>query len=379
MITKLDPNKCTGCSACKSACPVKAINMVQNKEGFYYPEIDFNKCIKCDRCSKICPVINKQKNVTSGKSYACYNKNFDEKRKSSSGGIFILLAKYVLKNHGVVYGAAFNNDFQVRHIRVDNVKNIYKLMGSKYVQSLMEDIYDDVKKQLSSEKLVLFSGTPCQIEGLLSFLGKKYNNLITADIVCHGVPSSIVWKKYLDYRKRIDKENPIDISFRNKDSSWKSFNMKFTYKNNVPYSNPHYKDPYMNLFLNNLCLRKSCYNCVFKDKYKKSDITLGDLWGIDNFNEIDFEDKNGVSLLIVNTEKGNQLLETIKNDIMFAEIDINQAIEYNSAISNSVLENKKRDIFFKDLNRVSTTKLFKKYRLKNNILKKAIKKLLRLR
>ena len=379
VITKLDSKKCTGCSACKSACPVNAIKMVQNNEGFYYPKIDFTKCIKCNRCSKICPVMNKQKNAIIGKTYACYNKNYDEKSKSSSGGIFILLAKYILRKQGVVYGAAFNKDFHVHHIKVDNAKNIQKLMGSKYVQSSMDDIYDDVKIQLSNDKLVLFSGTPCQIEGLISFLGKRYNNLYTIDIVCHGVPSPLVWEKYIEYRRNVDKEKPIKISFRNKDTSWKLFNIKFTYKKRVPYSSPSYKDPYMKLFLDNISLRKSCYNCAFKDKYKKSDITLGDLWGVDYFEEIDFEDKNGVSLLIVNTEKGKELLKAIDKNIISSEININRASEYNSAIIESVIENKKRDSFFKDLSILSTSRLLQKYAKEENFFKKIIKKILRLR
>ena len=204
MINIKDKSKCCGCSGCMNICPKNAIIMKEDKNGFKYPIVDKEKCINCGLCEKVCPILNNKKEQQKEiKAYACYNKNIEERLKSSSGGIFILLAKEILKRNGIVFGAAFDENFNVKHISIDNEKDIEKLMGSKYVQSNMGKVYKEVKEFLENGKYILFSGTPCQIEGLKKFLKKDYDKLYTQDIICHGVPSPKIWQMYLEYQKKI--------------------------------------------------------------------------------------------------------------------------------------------------------------------------------
>lgn len=350
---------CCGCSSCYNACPKEAITMIEDDKGFLYPNINQNLCIDCKICQKVCPVLNTAVNTYQNQAYACINNNLNIRMNSSSGGIFYLLAKEILSRNGVVFGAAFNDNFEVSHVMIDNDKDIYKLMGSKYVQSKLNDIFYKVKQQLDLQKYVLFTGTPCQIEGLKSFLKRNYEKLYTQDIICHGVPSPLVWKKYIEYRKNVDKNPPIDISFRNKDNGWKNFNMKFLYKENF-YKKNMQDDLYMTAFLKNTSLRDSCYNCKFKNNNISSDITLGDYWGIEYVHSDMFDDK-GTSLVIINSSKGEELFNLISTKIQYKRTILNEAIKYNSAYSMPVKVDKKRKKFFKYINEKSFDKLVKQY------------------
>ena len=269
--------KCSGCHACYSVCPTKAIEMVKDEKGFKYPVIDQPKCVNCHLCEKTCPIINKKIVDNEPKAYSCYNKNNEVRSKSSSGGIFTLIASKILEKNGVVFGASFNNKFMVEHIYVEKEEELYKIRGSKYLQSIIGDSYKQAKKFLEEGRYVLFTGTPCQIEGLLSYLNKDYENLITQDIICHGVPSPKVWNKYLEYREKEDGEIPLEINFRSKENGWKNYNLKFRY-NGHEYKNNQNTDKYMQAFLKNVSLRESCYNCSFKKINRLSDITLADFW-----------------------------------------------------------------------------------------------------
>lgn len=376
MIDNLKKKDCCGCSACLNICPVNAIEMIEDKEGFKYPKINYDKCIKCNKCSNTCPVINKQLNGYNGKAFACFNNDNNERINSSSGGIFSLIANYVFDNKGIVVAPAFDENFNVKHILIDNRKDLEKLMGSKYVQSDVTTIFKSVKKKLDEGILVLFSGTPCQISGIKKYLNKEYKNLILQDVACHGVPSPKLWELYVTYRKHKDNDCIKNISFRDKSNGWQDFQMKFNYKNKS-YKKSHNNDPYFELFLNNISLRSSCYNCKFKDKYKSSDITLADYWGIENIKEHKFDLQNGISLVIINSDKGLDIFNNIKNKMTYQETDYDKALIYNSAIISSVEKPKKRDKFAKDLQKNNFSKLYKKYRRKNNIFKKIIKKILR--
>ena len=215
-----DKSLCCGCSACYDACPKSAITMIEDKEGFLYPAIDEDKCIDCKLCEKVCPTKNKKKNKSLLEAYAAYNTDENIRLKSSSGGVFSLIAEYVLRNQGVVYGAAFDENFEVEHLRVASVEELELLRGSKYVQSKLDGIYNLCKKDLEIGKQVLFTGTPCQVSGLKSFLRKEYDNLVCMDIVCHGVPSRMVWRKYLEYRINFAKSKIVQIAFRLKNEGW---------------------------------------------------------------------------------------------------------------------------------------------------------------
>ena len=219
---------CCGCYACYNICPKECITMESDNEGFWYPKIDKDKCINCNLCEKVCPIINKpNSSLYEKKSYAVFNKNEKIRLESSSGGIFSLLAEYVINNHGNVYGAVFDEDFNVKHVKINILQDINLLRGSKYVQSRINDIFKSIKFDLKNNKIVLFTGTPCQIAGLQSFLQKKYDNLILMDIVCHGVPSPLVWQQYINELKQNYKQNIKSIYFRDKSTGWKTYSVKF--------------------------------------------------------------------------------------------------------------------------------------------------------
>ena len=366
---------CCGCHACYNSCPTHAIEMKEDEYGFKYPQIDKDKCINCGLCEKVCPILNKKTRANKPEAYAIINRDEHIRAKSSSGGIFTLIAEKIIEKGGVVFGASFDEEFMVKHIKVENKENLQRLRGSKYVQSDINDTFKDVKEILETGRKVLFTGTPCQINGLYTFLNKKYDSLYTQDIICHGVPSPKVWKKYLEYRKKKDSKEPIEINFRQKDNGWKAFQMLFKYDNDE-YKINHSEDVYMKAFLKNLSLRDSCYNCGFKDKNRISDLTLADFWGINNVVE-NMNDDKGTSLVIINSEKGKELLESIDNRIIKKQVDFEEAIKYNYPMFRSVPMNKNRDKFFDNLNSVDFDKLVNKY-TKEKISKRIINKVKRI-
>ncbi len=328
-------NICTGCRACEKRCPINAIKMVEDKKGFLYPEVDEKICIKCGLCARICPTNNKETEKEK-RAYATYNKDEKIRLDSSSGGIFDILAKHIIKKGGVVFGAAFDKDFNVKHIYIDNIKDVYKLRKSKYVQSDTTDTFETAKKILDEGKYVYYSGTPCQIEGLKSYLGKEYDKLVTQDIICHGVPSPRVWREYLKYKAI----NIQDINFRSKEkSSWEEYQFKIVYNNKEEYED-HNKNIFMRLFLSDLILRDSCYNCKFKKENRESDFTLADFWGIDKTNK-QMNDHKGISLLIINSPKGQEILKNILNKIEIKEVLFKDAIKGNKSMTVSANKNKK--------------------------------------
>lgn len=373
MIEIRDKSKCCGCSACANKCPRNAIEMKEDENGFKYPYVNMDLCIKCNLCEQVCPIINRVEKENKPKAYACINKNEEIRKESSSGGIFTLIAEEILNKKGIVFGATFDEKFNVKHISIDSKDELYKLRTSKYLQSNILDTYKEAKKFLENERLVLFTGTPCQIEGLKSFLMKEYSNLYTQDIICHGVPSPKVWNKYKEYRKNIDREEPEKINFRNKDNGWHEFNLKFNYKDSS-YAKSQKDDLYMKAFLNDLCLRDSCYECSFKKYNRLSDITLADFWGINNIDK-GLDDNKGTSLVIINSEKGKLLLKDIESDCIIKKVNLEEAIKFNKSFTQSVKKNKNRDKFFLDLEKKSFEDLIKKHIQKPNIYKRIFNKL----
>lgn len=372
----IDNNKCNGCSACAMVCPTKAITMTVLEDGFKYPIIDQDKCIDCNLCRKTCPVLNIKEKTKKISAYACYNKDLETRLNSSSGGLFTLLAHNILKQNGIVFGAMFDSNFKVKHDYIDKVEDIYKFRGSKYVQSDIGKSFEQTKKFLKENTLVLFTGTPCQIEGLLHYLNKDYDNLITQDIICHGVPSPKVWQKYLEYIKYKDLEK---ISFRDKTTGWENYSLMLKYKDKTSLES-HNTHPFMRLFLQNIILRDSCYDCVAKLKHRNSDITLADFWGINNI-EPTMNDKKGTSLVLVNSSKGEKIFKDIKDDIVFKKVNFDLSIAQNPSMFTSSPRNPKRTPFFKDLDTLDFEDLIKKYKIKislkqkiKNKLKKMLKK-----
>ncbi len=373
MIKIKNKEKCCGCHACVNICPQKAIRMQEDEKGFKYPVVDKEKCIECRLCEKVCPMLKNTINNYEKKVYAAMNKNKNERINSSSGGIFSLLAKEILNRKGIVFGAAFDKDFNVNHVYIDDIKDINKLQGSKYVQSNINDSYKKVKEYLNKDKFVLFTGTSCQIEGLKSYLMKDYEKLYTQDIICHGVPSPKVWQKYLEYQKKLNKENIKSISFRNKDHGWNLYQTKILFDTKT-YSNEHSKDLFMQAFLKNSCLRESCYNCHFKNNYRNSDITLADFWGIKKFHP-NMNDDKGTSAIIINSQKGEELFNVIKDDCIYVKSKIKYIHMYNSAYIKSVSKDKKYPELYDNLDIENFDVLVDKHISKIQLHKKIIIKI----
>ena len=353
---------CCGCSACAEICPRGCIEMKRDEEGFAYPVKKEESCTECGLCSKVCPCIHTEKaDNRIPKAYACINEDEEVRMSSSSGGIFSLLAKYVLSQGGKVYGAAFDADWNVNHISVESEAELYKLRGSKYLQSDMNATYSQVKNDLEQGRTVLFTGTTCQAAGLKNFLHKKYDNLYLVDFVCHGVPSPLVWEKYLYYIKELrggvfDRESMP--SFRSKAEGWHRYSVSIPFIHDAEYLKEHDEDLYMKIFLQNINLRPSCYDCKFKPSIAYSDITLADFWGINKFFP-EMNDDKGVSLVMLNNKKGEQLFHEVSGGMQSKEVSYEKVIPYNTSIVKSVECPPKRDEFFRELKKCEDRELRK--------------------
>jgi len=360
LIQIIDRNECTGCYACYNACKKNSINMVTDFEGFWYPIVDYNNCTRCGSCLSACPVncqiVTDRKPI----AYACYNIDEKVRMGSSSGGLFSLIAEQVINSGGIVFGAGFDKYFTVIHSWVDLKEELGKFRGSKYVQSKIGETYKQVEEFLKQERQVLFSGTPCQISGLKSYLKRDYNNLICIDIICHGVPSPKVWQKYISYQEKRAGSPIRKIIFRLKKEGWKRYSVSFLFNNDMVFVQTFDKNLYMKAFLTDICLRPSCYKCKYKNLNRDSDITLADFWGIQNLLP-EMDDDKGTSLVIVNSIGGKLMFEGIKDRIQYKEANINEAICYNKSAINSAIENSKRKKFFANIDRLQFDNLVNKY------------------
>ncbi len=348
-----DKNQCTGCTACANICPKSCIEMKEDDEGFAQPVIDNSKCISCLACERVCPILsNRTPKDEETKAYAALSKNDETRLESSSGGIFSELAKLILQSNGIVYGAKYDDDFKVIHTGIEDIESLKELRGAKYSQSDLSTIFQTIKKQLNNGRQVLFSGTPCQIGGLKAFLKKDYDNLYCIDFVCHGVPSPLVWKKYIEYRSQVDADNQVPeyINLRNKESGWShySYQVEFAYSKSNHYLCQNDKDLYMSLFVNNYILRRSCSNCYYKGYSRESDITLGDFWGIwDILPSMD--DNKGTSVVFTHSNKGEKLLNSAAIHLQSNNVTLDQATMMNPSLLKSSLPKENRERVLKEI------------------------------
>ena len=302
------PEACYGCQACSEACPVDAIKMQPDEEGFLFPRIDTDKCIECGLCERSCPtqdsVYKPLMHITPAEVDAAWEKSLDARRCSASGGVFFAIASRWVENGGVVYGAAFDSDIVVRHTRVDTLAALDSLRGSKYVQSNVQNTFREVRADLRSGLKVLYSGTPCQIAGLRSFLKKDFDNLVTIDLVCHGTPSPMVFKDHIAY---IESQHGIrlkDYKFREKHSGWRAY-IKYVFSDGKSALNSLGKDFYAFSFYRSRFVRRSCFMCDFSCPKRVGDITLSDFWHAeDHYKQLRLQRKYGFNMVMCNTEKG---------------------------------------------------------------------------
>lgn len=345
-ITKLGKD-CCGCFSCEQICPKNCITLKPDNEGFFYPVVDESSCIDCGICVKKCPILTDVKRQNTKTIYAAKIKDEEALFHSTSGGAFYELAKLILEKKGVVFGCAYDENLVARHIYIDKIEDIRKLQNSKYVQSNLDGIFAKVKHFLDSNTPVLFCGTGCQVAGLKAFLGKAYENLYTADIVCHGVPSPKLFEKYLSFIEKKTGEKVTYFNFRSKKGhGWQHY---FQYdtksKSKVTYG---MFDPYYNAFIGSKTIRESCYNCKFANTTRPSDITLGDYWGIENAHP-EFYSSKGVSLILVNSDKGTKMWQDISDTLTCIESKLEKATPLNSNLLHPPQRPDCRDNIYKGI------------------------------
>ncbi len=375
---------CCGCTACKYVCPCDAISFDRDDEGFIYAEINQEKCINCGLCKKACalnatnPIV--QKNTLLG-VYKIRHQNEKVVKTSSSGGIFTALYTKIIQEKGSVYGVALDDKFKACHQRASSLKECRGFRGSKYVQSDLKDIYVQVGEDLKVGKSVLFSGTPCQNAGLTSYLGVKKiscDSLYQVDFICHGVPSPIIWKQYLQYMSN-KYESPIKaVRFRCKDTGWRNSSLKIIFTNRI-YRGSYTKDKYLNLFGSNINIRPVCYSCPYTNLERPADITIGDYWKIEKGDPM-LDDNKGVSMVLVNSIKGQNLLSEVSEQLIMQEATIHNSGQVN--LKQPTPKPKNREAFWNDyynqgfnyaLNKYGTPSLTKKTRV--YVISPVIKKL----
>lgn len=376
MIHITDKKNCCGCSACVQRCPKQCIRLEEDTEGFLYPQVDEETCIKCGLCEKVCPILNQADKQSVLEVLAVKNPNDEERMNSSSGGVFLLLAREVINQGGVVFGAVYDESWEVHHVYAEKIEDVYPMMGSKYLQSKIGNSFKDAERFLKQGREVLFVGSPCQIAGLRTYLrNKQYSNLLAVDFLCHGVPSPGVWRRYLaetyggyDAKEQsrlqatagknsvllssLNATSPIgDIKFRDKrESGWKKFRFVVRQKsaskadqNTVLSSDIHYDNPFMRGFLSDIYLRPSCYECKCKNGVNHSDMTIADFWGINQIAP-EFDDDKGVGLVLLNTKKGEEYFSRLPMDMMPSNLE--KAHYYNGGFNEHTKAHPKRDQFF---------------------------------
>lgn len=366
MIKIVNKQDCCGCSACVQRCPKHCITLKEDGEGFLYPHVNSDECIDCGLCEKVCPELHHGERHIPLEVYAAKNKDESIRMQSSSGGIFTLLAEKVIQEGGVVFGAAFDANWEVMHTYAETMEGLVDFRGSKYMQSRIGTAYQDAEYFLKQGRKVLFNGSPCQIKGLKLFLRKNYDNLIAVDFICHGVPSPKVWREYLkETIARKSGKNSVlpypipckigidTVDFRSKSTGWKKYSFALTLsetsvegvKNTVLLSSVFSENPFMRAFLADLILRPSCYSCPSKSGRSGSDLTIADYWAIPQVAP-EFDDDKGVSLVLVQTEKGKSFYQSLKEKTTFIVTSYQEAQGANGGFKEKTPMHPKRSRFF---------------------------------
>lgn len=333
-------DKCTGCYACYNSCPKNCISMNEDQYGFLHPIIDIDKCTNCNLCRKTCPSINEVIYRSPKLAYAAWALDKDERRSSTSGGAASIFSNYILENGGVVFGSSIEDKI-IKHIKINKKEDLIKLKGSKYVHSRIGDTYKEAKIELESGRNVLFIGTPCQIAGIQKYLNKDYDNLLTVDIICHGVPSQKILQDYI--KENFNQHDFDKISFRDEDG----YNFKLLKNNKVVINVPMNESLYYMGFMKSLFCNEACYSCPYATEKRISDITIGDFWGLGEERPFKYDKREGVSLILPNTEKGSILVDKCKNKMFLEERNISEALNGNDQLRRPSIKYKKYDLFRK--------------------------------
>lgn len=353
MIDKVGEKNCCICGNCVQRCPKEAISLTKNFNTFNYPEINYNLCNGCNRCETVCPTLNELNQQQCLGAYMAKNINLTERKLSSSGGMFSVFANYIIENNGLVCGATFDG-LKVKHIIVDNKADLYKLRGSKYVQSDLGDCFEQIEKYLDNNRLVLFVGCPCQTAALRTYLKKDYSNqLYLVDFICHGMLSQSLFDDYIKYLEKKYKSRVVSFSFRDKTDGWIESGPKIKFSNGKIKRWPLYEDTYMQGYFSAVCMKNSCYTCKYKNFHSGSDITFADYWGCEILDP-EFYDFYGVSAVVINNENGNLLFNNISNNIEYKVVDLENIVKYNSGLIKPFEEGKDRSLFIDKIKNGST-------------------------
>lgn len=360
-VKSLEKERCCGCVACKCACPNNSIFMQMDEEGFYYPVVQ-DSCIHCDKCERVCPAFNNPNAeiVSSPHFFVTRARDKEIRQRSSSGAIAYSLSKKFLTENQIVCGVRMNSDYSyAEHVCIDNIEELDKLLGSKYLQSNTDGIYEKIRCCIKDDKKVLFIGTPCQVAAVKNVF-KNTENIIYVDLICHGVPSQFLWKKYHEYISKKYKSNINFVNFRDKSRGWEQFGFRACFENGKSLYVPRGRG-FLGLFLANICLRPVCGKCEYKGFNRCSDITIGDFWGIERVLP-DYEKSNGVSIAMINSKKGMDLFKSLGQEIEFEEVECRDLFQSrNKSLLKPVKISEKRMAFIEDLKTMSFPALENKY------------------
>jgi len=353
MIEIRDKKDCCGCEACVAACPLGCISLREDEQGFLYPVVDKGVCVDCGLCGRVCPVLNRRASLRPLRTLAAKNTDFGTRLGSSSGGVFYTLAEQILAENGCVFGCTFDGPEHVIHRKAETIEELLPMQGSKYLQSDLQDTFYSVQKEVSSGRKVLFSGCPCQIAGLKHFLG-DHENLITMEVICHGVPAPEVWRTYLTrLKEEKNLKKILNVCFRNKSFGWNNYHLLIraydhTAKQESPtefYENAA-ENPFMQAFLHDFSLRPSCYHCSARQGCSHADITAGDFWGIEKV-LAEFDDNKGISAVLIHSENGKLLWQNCKEKLKIHQVSYLDIIACNSCYAHSVAKPRNRKYFMK--------------------------------
>lgn len=358
---KFPPNKktCVGCGLCADVCPKKCITMQVDKEGFFQPVIDKTECINCGLCDKKCPVIQPRKEIKPITAYAVKDKDEESRLKSASGGAAAVFAKYVLENGGAYSAVKLDDDFAAVHDICENIENLDLFRDSKYIQSNMTGIYKKISDELAKGKKVFATGTPCQVAALRSKFGYENENLILCDLICHGVPSPLVLKKYVEYVEYASGKKMTGFYFRDKTNGWQKSNTKAVFDDGSEKVIVRSDSEFFRVFAHNISMRECCFKCNFREFNIYSDLTIGDYWGIDK-KYPEFNDDKGCSLVMINTAKGEKFFYEVCEKTDYVETGVDFAVETHPKLLKNVVPHPLRENFFAKFNKNISPKEFKK-------------------
>lgn len=364
MLDLTDAAYCCGCTACTAVCQKNCIEMQFCANGFMYPSLNSRECINCHACEKVCPILNKSDfDSDTAYIYACQNKDEDIRKKSTSGGLFSVIAEAIIQKGGIVWAAGFDESLTVIHKEACSVSELDGMWGSKYVQSDLRGAFKNITEKLKKGFTVLFAGTPCQIEGLLNCVPEKLQSaLYTLDFVCYGVPSPILYKRWIETIIKKHKIKVININFRDKKYGYSGVNCRLVLENGTVLEDKLETKSFLKTMFSKICLRMSCYDCFCRGKAKRSDFTLGDMWDVGLYSK-EMDDDKGTTRVQINTEKGKQLFDSLNNIVKFriGKLYGKDLEEQRKSEKRITLKHKKYDEFVRDIDKLDYDELIYKY------------------